>query len=232
MLTGIIVAVASYFLGAIPTAYVAARWLRGIDIRKKGSGQVGGTNAWHSISRKVGVAVIVVDFGKGLAAVLLARVFGLDLLWQISAALAAVAGHNWSVFLRFGGGRGIATMGGALVLLAPREVLVFLGFGLAGLVLRQAPLGMLFGVTSLPVSGLWFREPMAVVFGCLGVAVLMIAKRVMPKRRWPQGDWRRVFMYRILFDRDVRNRRLWVSGTAEGGAPRGGAASSTKRSRS
>jgi len=232
MLSGITVAIASYFLGAVPTAYIAARWLRGVDIRQKGSGQVGGTNAWHSVSRKVGVAVVVVDFSKGLVAVLLARVAGLDLFWQVIAALAAVSGHNWSVFLRFGGGRGIATMGGALALLAPREVLVFLAFGLVGIALRQAPLGMLFGVSSLPVTGLWFREPLVLVLGCLGMAVLMIAKRVMPKRRWPEREWRRVFMYRILFDRDVRSRKSWISGAAGAGSGQRRAASSVKKGQS
>jgi len=208
----IIVVIASYLLGSVPTAYLAARWMRGIDIRQRGSGQVGGSNVWHSVSRRVGVVVAVADIAKGAVAVLVARVFGLGIEWQMVAGLAAIAGHNWSVFLRFGGGRGIATLGGVILVIAPRETVVFAVFVVLGMLLRIVPVGILIGVASLPVASRLFGEPSSVVLGGIVMLLLVAAKRVVPKRKWPSSGCGRILMYRLLFDRDIRSREAWIKG--------------------
>ena len=208
----IIVAIASYLLGSVPTAYLAARWMRGIDIRQRGSGQVGGSNVWHSVSRRVGVVVAVADIAKGAVAVLFARVFGLGIEWQMVAGLASIAGHNWSVFLRFGGGRGIATLGGVILVIAPRETVVFAVFVVLGMLLRIVPVGILIGVASLPVASRLFGEPSSVVLGGIVMLLLVAAKRVVPKRKWPSSGSGRILMYRLLFDRDIRSREAWIKG--------------------
>ncbi|MBI2853873.1 MAG: glycerol-3-phosphate acyltransferase [Chloroflexi bacterium] len=214
MLLTAFVILLSYVFGSIPTAYLAARWLRGVDIRSRGTGQVGGSNAWHSVSRKVGVAVVLVDLLKGLLGVLIARLLGASTEVQVAAGIAAVIGHNWSLFLRLGGGRGIATMGGALLLLAPRELVVFGLFILAGLLMTSIPLGVVFGLASLPITSWLLGEPFALTIGCLAIFLLVLFKRVVPRRRWPSGDLKRVVLYRVLFDRDVRSREAWISGRA------------------
>ena len=208
----IIVVIASYLLGSVPTAYLAARWMRGIDIRQRGSGQVGGSNVWHSVSRRVGVVVAVADIAKGAVAVLVARVFGLGIEWQMVAGLSAIAGHNWSVFLRFGGGRGIATLGGVILVMAPWETVVFAVFVALGMLLRIVPVSILLGVASLPVASRLFGEPSSVVLGGIVMLLLVAAKRVVPKRKWPSSGRGKVLMYRLLFDRDIRSREAWIKG--------------------
>jgi glycerol-3-phosphate acyltransferase PlsY len=123
-----IAALMGYLLGAIPFGLIIGRVARGIDIREYGSHRTGATNALRTLGARAAAFVFVLDVAKGVAAVLLARtLFGSDPLveWAAAAAgLAAVVGHNWSVFIGFTGGRGVATSTGALGALAPLALLV------------------------------------------------------------------------------------------------------------
>jgi glycerol-3-phosphate acyltransferase PlsY len=107
-----------YLLGAIPFGLVIGRLTRGIDLREYGSHRTGATNALRTLGLRAAAAVFVLDVAKGVAAVLLARLLFADdplVEWAAAAAgFAAVIGHNWSVFIRFTGGRGVATSAGAL----------------------------------------------------------------------------------------------------------------------
>jgi acyl phosphate:glycerol-3-phosphate acyltransferase len=216
MALDIVVPIVCYLFGSVPTAYLIARWGRGVDIRKRGSGQVGGTNVWHSVSRRIGAIVVIADVAKGVIVVLLTRVFGLGIEWQVVAALAAIIGHNWSVFLRFGGGRGLATLGGALLVLAPREALVFVVLVGAGLLLRAVPVSMLIGVASVPFSAWLFGESHWLVFGSVMMLLIVAVKRIVPRKKWPSEGRGRVLLYRLLFDRDIRNREDWINGNMFG----------------
>ena len=122
----------SYFLGAIPTAYIAGRLLKDIDIRKHGSGNVGATNVFRVLGKGPGIVVLVLDILKGVVAVaLVGDIFALNQVWhRVFLALVVVAGHNWTVFLDFKGGKGIAASLGALIgltikIAAIRSVLLF-----------------------------------------------------------------------------------------------------------
>ena len=113
---------AFYLLGSIPSAYILGRLLRRVDVRRHGSGNVGATNAFRVLGKKIGTLVLLADIGKGFAAVALAQRFFYEPDAQISlnvylccAALTVVAGHNWTVFLGFKGGKGMATSLGALL---------------------------------------------------------------------------------------------------------------------
>ncbi|MBN1268810.1 MAG: glycerol-3-phosphate 1-O-acyltransferase PlsY [Kiritimatiellae bacterium] len=126
----------AYLLGAIPMGLILTR-LKGIDIRKVGSGNIGATNVFRSVSKGLGIATFVFDFLKGLvpaaAFPLLARRIGLapgDLL-GILCGCAAIAGHNWPVYIGFKGGKGVATSAGVLLGIAPAAV----GIGLAAWIL-------------------------------------------------------------------------------------------------
>jgi len=128
IISGIIV---SYFLGSIPTAYIFARLLKGIDIRKFGSGNIGATNALRVLGRPAGITVLILDILKGFLAVafwgdfILSRSAYLPAeLLLIVLGLACICGHIWTVFLRFKGGKGVATTFG---------VLLGLGIKIAGL---------------------------------------------------------------------------------------------------
>ncbi|MES2202216.1 MAG: glycerol-3-phosphate acyltransferase, partial [candidate division FCPU426 bacterium] len=105
---------ACYLLGALPTGYLAGRALRGIDIRKEGSGNMGATNVFRVLGKGPGIAVLLIDVAKGAAAVaLLPRLIALPAEgWVLAGGLAAVLGHNYTVFLNFKGGKGVATSAG------------------------------------------------------------------------------------------------------------------------
>jgi acyl phosphate:glycerol-3-phosphate acyltransferase len=109
----------AYLLGSIPTAYIIARWRRGIDIREVGLRNMGATNTIREVNWPWGMLVAVVDIGKGAAAVYVAHAFGLGLPWQLAAGFTAFLGHNYPVYLKFRGGKGTATMIGVCFALAP-----------------------------------------------------------------------------------------------------------------
>lgn len=135
MLMIIVALLVSYLLGSVPTAYLFGRALKGIDIRKVGSGNVGATNALRVLGKGPGILVLLLDIFKGLLAVtLLADFFLRQPTLAISGeslrifmGLACICGHNWTVFLQFKGGKGIATSFGVLIGLA----LKIQGLGLA-----------------------------------------------------------------------------------------------------
>lgn len=123
----IIIALLSYLLGSIPTAYIFARLLKGVDIRTVGSGNVGATNASRILGKKIGFLVLLLDVLKGLIAVTLLTDIGFrssDLnpeqqaFLRIIFGIACISGHNWTLFLQFKGGKGVATTLGVLIGLA------------------------------------------------------------------------------------------------------------------
>lgn len=116
---------AGYLLGSMPVGLLVGRAVGGLDLRDVGSRRTGATNAMRTLGSGWGAAVLLLDLLKGLSAVLLARIAydGPAAEWVAAAAgLAAVIGHNWSVFIRFTGGRGVATTGGGLLALSPLAV--------------------------------------------------------------------------------------------------------------
>lgn len=117
-----------YLLGAIPFGLLVGRWIRGIDLREHGSHRTGATNALRTLGTRAALAVFLLDLGKGVAAVLLARLFFVNdplAEWAAAAAgFAAIVGHNWSVYIGFTGGRGVATSAGALGALTPLTLLI------------------------------------------------------------------------------------------------------------
>jgi glycerol-3-phosphate acyltransferase PlsY len=118
----------AFFLGSIPTGYIVAR-TRGIDIRQHGSGNIGATNIFRTLGKPLGVLVFFLDALKGFAAVALASALvpagGDTSTWAgIMAAAAAIAGHNYTPWLGFRGGKGIATSAGVLLALMPAAVVI------------------------------------------------------------------------------------------------------------
>lgn len=113
----------AYLIGAFPSAYIAGK-LRGVDILKSGTRNVGGMNTIASVGRIHGVIVAVVDIGKGfLAAFLADRFSGGHELITLWAVVAVVAGHNWMIYLGFKGGKGVASLAGGLLFLSPWSIL-------------------------------------------------------------------------------------------------------------
>ena len=115
----------AYLLGSIPFAYLAGR-AKGIDLRRVGSGNLGAANVFRTLGRRMGIAVMAADIGKGAAAVLVAKALT-DAPWPAVAAGAAMAGHIFPVWLRFKGGKGVAVGAGALIALMPLAAAILVG---------------------------------------------------------------------------------------------------------
>jgi glycerol-3-phosphate acyltransferase PlsY len=110
------VVVLSYLIGSIPTAYIFGRVMKNIDIREHGSGNVGATNAFRVLGKVPGTAVLIIDIIKGIVPIVVVAGFLAPYPFgRIAAAVGAVCGHNWTCFLNFKGGKGIATTLGVLI---------------------------------------------------------------------------------------------------------------------
>ncbi|MEE9583334.1 MAG: glycerol-3-phosphate 1-O-acyltransferase PlsY [Dehalococcoidales bacterium] len=170
----IMVALIGYLLGSIPFGLIISKWKAKIDIRQYGSGRTGGTNVLRMLGKKAFLTVAFLDVLKGALAVLIAGlIFGQDylvvgnsglglLFAQVIAALAAVAGHIWPIFIKFKGGRGVATFFGGLVALSPVAALfggeaLIIGAGLSGF----ASLGSIIGV----VGAYAILVPLTIIYG-------------------------------------------------------------------
>ena len=169
-----------YLLGSIPFGLIAGKLYRSIDVRDFGSGSTGMTNVVRTVGVPVGALVLLLDMGKGVGAVALARyALGAPEAAQAAAALSAIAGHNWPVFIGFRGGRGTATGWGSLLMLWPIAGLVATIVGLALIAItRYVSLGSvtatLVGCAVLAVACLAGAAPMGLLwFAAIGCAFVV-----------------------------------------------------------
>jgi len=123
----------AYLLGSIPMAYIVAKLRKGIDIREVGVGNMGGANVIREVGIWEGAVVLIVDIGKGAAAVIIAQALGVSQFWVFGAGFAAILGHSFPVYLGFRGGQGVATLIGVFLVLSPLVMIITLG--IIGLVL-------------------------------------------------------------------------------------------------
>ena len=159
-----LIVVLGYFLGSIPTAYIAGRLLKGRDIRHMGDGNVGARNAFHELGPKVGVAVGIVDAGKGALAILVAQAADISQVAVLLTGAAAVIGHNWPVFLGFRGGRGESTTMGVLLALIPQPMSIVAGLALLVLLIRKKViLASAFMFIPLPLLCWWLGIPRVLI---------------------------------------------------------------------
>jgi len=177
--------VLAYLLGAIPFAYVFGR-IKGIDIRKVGDYNVGAFNAFRHLGLGCGLATLAADIGKGALAILAAKALGVGEVVVFGAGVAAVIGHNWPVFLRFKGGRGLAVVVGVLLALLPREMLIAAVFGITVLVITRSSVWLGVALFVPLVSLCWlFSEPLSlliysVVLPCLAGITHWLTTRNLP----------------------------------------------------
>jgi glycerol-3-phosphate acyltransferase PlsY len=218
--------IGAYLLGSVPTAYIAGRLLKGIDIRKYGSGVSSASNVWHSVSKWATIAVGICDVLKGAIPVAIAYpVLGFPMWAQAVVGMAAISGHSWSVFLGFSGGRGFATMVGVLLIFAPWELIIFTLLSLLLLFLiKVSPLSMLIATAVMVISSIWLPNGPTVpsadgltrTWCLLGISLLLILKRLLGEHAIPKQDWKRIMLYRFILDRDTRNREAWIYRTPSG----------------
>ncbi len=192
----IIIAVASYLLGSFPTAILISRKFFGFDIRDKGSGNMGSTNAFRVLGVKWGIIVQLIDIAKGvLAVVVIASLLGGGIKFpgitlfedmtvvRLIAGISAVMGHMWSVFVGFRGGKGINTAAGMLAGIAPIDVGIAVGFFAVAVIFSgYISLGSLSAAIAFP-SSIFIRYNLlhayipgyeTLIYFALGLAVLLV----------------------------------------------------------
>jgi glycerol-3-phosphate acyltransferase PlsY len=150
----ILVLLLAYLLGAIPFGYVLVKWKTGADVRSAGSGNIGATNVLRTTGRAAGIATLLLDIGKGYLAVWIAgRLTAHDWLWMSAAALAVMAGHAYPVFLKFKGGKAVASWVGAFLCLTPVAlVAVLVVFVVVVAWTRYISMGSIIMAATLPLA--------------------------------------------------------------------------------
>ncbi len=212
----ILFTIGSYLFGSVPSAYLAGKWFRGIDIRQYGTGNVGLGNLIEMTSKKAATPVIVFDFGKGMAMVWASRLLGMDVTQQVVIALAVVIGHNWPVFLRFNGGRGVLTALGMVLVLMPWGIIAFGAVAIFTLKLKSSPLPVLGGIAVQPLISWALGEPLAITLGFVVLLVIIVVRRLTASKLTGETSKRQLLLYRLLYDRDIKDREEWVYRIPEG----------------
>jgi len=206
MLWIIIGIITSYLVGSIPTAYIFGRLLKGIDIREHGSGNVGATNALRVLGKKTGITVLLLDIFKGFFTVVFIGNFVLlntriipDDSLRVLLGIACICGHNWTVFLNFRGGKGIASTFGALIGLGLTISSLKLVLGL--LILTWLLVFLILGIVSiasiitaiaLPVFVFLFSPRPVLIFTSLLLCAFVIIRHKSNIKRFLKGEEKRL----------------------------------------
>jgi glycerol-3-phosphate acyltransferase PlsY len=154
-----------YFVGSIPTAYIAGRLFKGRDIRQMGDGNMGARNAFFQLGAKTGISIFFLDAGKGALVIFIAQAASLPEVAILLTGVASVFGHNWPVFIGFRGGRGEATTIGILLSLITQPMLILAGPALATLAIKK----------NVTLASAILFIPLPLVCWLLGVPGLLIA---------------------------------------------------------
>ena len=192
----LVAAVIAYLLGSIPTGYLAGR-LRGVDIRQSGSGNIGATNVMRVLGKPAGIIVLIIDGLKGYAAC--AWVANLVLHWfpsrigddtalRVTAGLAAILGHNFTCWLKFRGGKGIATSAGVLAALVPGALIIIVAiWALVFAFTRYVSLASIAASFALPFATWITQRNLSLTFVTSAMAALAIYKHRSNIQRLLQG---------------------------------------------
>mgnify|MGYP003392555557 CR=1 FL=1 len=198
-------AVLAYLIGSIPVAYIFGRVLKDLDIREHGSGNMGATNAFRVLGKGPGIIVLILDIIKGIIPVtLLANAFGLgDALSLVIIAVAAVAGHNWTVFLGFKGGKGMATSLGVLIGLGLQLPGLRIVLGTATLIwlvlffsLGYVSLASISAAVALPVLMVIFNAPFPMIMMAIVLCVFIVFRHRSNIKRLARGQESRVLFFK------------------------------------
>ena len=201
LLVGLFIA---YLIGSIPTAYIFGRLLKGIDIRQYGSGNIGATNVFRVIGRFPGILVLFIDIMKGfVCATYVANLFMYispvtrPQLYSVLAGLAAIAGHNWTLFLRFRGGKGVATSAGVVIGLIPK--IFWLGFLVWCIIFSVTgfiSLASIVASVSIPLFTLVFGAPTEIVIFMSILCLVIVYKHRPNIKRLQKGEEKRISLFK------------------------------------
>ena len=157
MLDFVVAAAISYILGSIPNGLILGKAIWGVDLRQHGSKNIGATNAWRTIGKAGGISIFALDFLKGAVSAYLGLHLGGSELAGVLCGILAIAGHSWSVFLAFKGGKGVATGLGVIAALMPMVTLIVFAVWFAIVYFTgYVSLGSIVGAALVPILTLFF----------------------------------------------------------------------------
>ena len=206
ILIKILIVIITYLFGSIPTAYLLYKIRKGDDIRKYGSGNVGGTNVIRTLGTGWGLFIIIVDILKGFLPILIVYfIYPDDFILLAAVAVAVVLGHVFPIYIRFKGGKAIATTFGAIIGISSlpfiseptwlRILPIFLVFGIWLLVFvisRIISLGSLIAAASIPICFYFTRYPLAIVIAGIICAILIFITHRENIKRLVRGEEKRI----------------------------------------
>ena len=216
VLTAALLIGGAHLWGAVPSSYLVGRYRKGIDIRRYGSGNVGATNLMAQVGNWTGFLVGTFDcLAKGALPVFLGQILDTGDAVRAGAGLAAVVGHSWSPYIRFTGGRGVATAIGVLFgfFMWPEMLIltVVLG-GLGRLAFHETGFWTFISLLVLPMLAFIFDRPPELLAMTLGIGILLLAKRLTANWERPDSGYPmiQVLAFRALWDRDVPRKVQWT----------------------
>ena len=171
----------SYFLGSVPTGYLISKHVMGIDIRQHGSGNPGAANVYRIVGKWAGICTFLVDAFKGFVPVALARHFCPDTYWvAIACGVIAILGHMWTIYLKFRGGKGVATSAGVFAALLPiPTAIAFASFVVCVALWGRISIGSICACIVLPATSFFIgQHPMAVNIMVTAIGLLVIYKHI------------------------------------------------------
>lgn len=171
----------AYIVGSIPSGLIIGKGLFGKDLREYGSKNIGSTNAYRVLGIKGALLVFTADTLKGAIGVML---FKPDPMWMVIGGIMAMIGHNWSLFLKFKGGKGVATGLGLLIVLVPKISLIIIAIWVVIVLLtKYVSLGSMIAACSVPVLMYYFNQPIPfLVFGLVSALFVLIRHKANIKR--------------------------------------------------
>lgn len=214
----IFLCIGAYLLGSVPAAFLLAKWFYGIDIRQHGTGKIGAANVLRVASKWLAIPVAIFDIGKGALMVWAAQLLDMGAAAQVTVGIITIAGHNWPIFLRFRGGRGIFTSLGVITMLSPWLGLIILVMSYLFAPIRQVALGVFLALVSLPFFSWFLNQPLdiderlPVTLGFIVLLLMAFFKRlVAPRTELSRSvPLTELVFNRLLFDRDIRDARVWT----------------------
>ncbi|MCX6013894.1 MAG: glycerol-3-phosphate acyltransferase [Chloroflexi bacterium] len=178
---------AGYLIGSIPTAYILGRLIKGIDLRKCGDGNIGAANAYREIGPRTGIVVLFADMLKGAVAVIISDQFN-SLNIVLLTGLATVIGHNWSIFIRFKGGRGQSTAVGVFTALLPIPMLILIAISfILNCIKRNTMLTGVILFVPLWLISLIMHKPIALVIFSIVLPCLVGITHYITTRNLPES---------------------------------------------
>ena len=217
-MNSIIIIIFSFLIGSIPSAYLMGKKLKSIDLTKKGSRNTGVSNLTQNTTLYTSLPVIFFDlFIKGFLPIFLCSdsIFSLDISTKILCGMASLIGHNWSIFLNFKGGRGIATLIGIILALDYNLFVIFTGIIAIGFLfspIKDSALWWIISIICTPLYTIILGLTIELTLFTFMLSFVIILKRLLSNKEETKTKTSiNLILLRLFFDRDIYDRKKWIN---------------------